>query len=194
VGQDAERQATILNLLLPFLNPMEQQSAANTIATTQSPEIQAAVGSGYNRPAAGATAESTWLAGLGNLSTVLGYPAVPGAATTAPGPAGDQARALQQWQGERNSLAGDPNAAFLQSLGQLANQIGGARTRAQQQAAKGAYDQWMGNTSDFMQGVGSQLLNPLLTSPRYGSAATFGTYTNPYSVKGGLVSNPWYTG
>jgi len=192
VGQDAERQATILNLLLPFLNPMEQQSAANTIATTQSPEIQAAVGSGYNRPNAGATSTDQWLAGLGGLSTMMGYPV---AESYDSGGVLRPAESTEgQWQAERASLAGDPNAAFLQSLGQLANQIGGAKTRAQQQAAKGAYDQWMGNTSDFMQGVGSQLLNPLLTSPRYGSAATFGTYTNPYSVKGGLVSNPWYTG
>jgi hypothetical protein len=184
---------TILNLLLPFMNPAEQFTAANTIGATQSPEIQQAVGSSYNRPTAGATSEARWLQGLGGLSQFLDMPDMPPWAAGQGGEAGKQVQGLQGMQSDLAALSGDPNAAALRSLSRVASQAGSASTRLQQREAKSAYENWMGNQSDFMQGIGSQLLNPLLDAPRYGSAATWGTYTNPYSIKGGLVANPWYT-
>lgn len=198
-SDDTEREMALLNLILPFLRPTEQAQAAATIAQTQSPEIQKAVGNRYNRPSGAASSEQQWLQGLGGLSTMLATPASSASPTIPPsifdsGAYGEwqKKRATQNWQQELASLTGDPNAAGLQSLAQLAGQIGSASTRQQQRDAKAAFDNWMGNQSDVMQGIGSQLLSPVLQAPKFGSAVTWGTYTQPYSVRGGLVANPWY--
>lgn len=179
VGLPAERQATYLNLLLPFLNPSERYAAGGVLNASASEDVQKALGGGYNFAPAGATAEGNWLGGLSNLKVFLQNPNA--ASVLAPG-----------WAGELASLKGDPNLAWFQSLGDVAASLGPNSTRAQQRDAKTAFDTWMQQAPEDMRAVGSYLLNPYLDRPQYGAAATFGSYRSPYQVKGGLVANPWY--
>lgn len=179
VGLPAERQATYLNLLLPFLNPSERYAAGGVLNASASEDVQKALGGGYNFAPAGATAEGNWLGGLSNLKVFLQNPNA--ASVLAPG-----------WQKELASLQGDANLEWFQSLGDVAASLGPNSTRAQQRDAKTAFDTWMQQAPEDMRAVGSYLLNPYLDRPQYGAAATFGSYRSPYQVKGGLVANPWY--
>lgn len=177
--QPAERQATYLNLLLPFMGDYERAAAATHLRGLDSPDVRGALTGGYNFAPAGATAEGNWLGGLSNLKVFLQNPNA--ASVLAPG-----------WAGELASLKGDPNLEWFQSLGDVAASLGPNSTRAQQRDAKRRFDTWMEEAPEDMRAVGSYLLNPYLDGPQYGAAATFGSYRSPYQVKGGLVANPWY--
>jgi len=194
VGLPAEQQATYLNLLLPFLNPAERYAASGVLNASASEDVQNALGRGYNFAPGTARAEADWLAGLGGLRGALGAPPV----NPIDMMEGTQEQRLgahgqYKWQSELASLEGDPNLAWFQRLGDIAATLGPTSTRAQQRDAKARMDTWMANAPENMRSVGSFLLNPYLDRPRYGAAATFGTYRAPYQVKGGLVANPWYT-
>jgi hypothetical protein len=182
-----ETQATYLNLLLPFLNPHEQGLGARQLRAIDSPDIDKAIGGGYQLPQAGAQGEATWLRGLSGLSTALDDPTgwVQPRQGMAPGFA-------QQWGEEFASLAGDPNLEWFQSLADVAGSLSPDMTRRQQRDARRAIDDWLAQAPDELQGIGSYLLHPYLDRPGYGSAAAFGSYQQPYQVKGGLVANPWY--
>lgn len=182
-----ESEAAYLNLLLPFMNPFEQAGAARRIAGIDSPDIRGRIKENYALPSGGPASEQSWFGRLAGLENALANPRgwirrEPG---MAPGFEG-------QWAEELASLEGDPNLSWLHSLGQVAAQVGTARTRQQQRDARAAIEQWLTSAPETMSGIGESLLNPYLNAPRYGAAATFGTYANPYRIRGGLVANPWY--
>lgn len=179
-----------LNLLLPFMNPFEQASAAQRIANIGSPDIvRALAGAAYNRPAGAARGESDWLAGLGGFAAALrGQPVGIGAT-----PAQPVDHDWNTWQQELATLQGDPNLAWFRSLADMAQQVGGATTRGQQRDARAAADMWLTGAPEALGSFGEYLLTPYLDKPQYGSAVTWGTYRSPFQVRGGLVANPWYT-
>jgi len=209
-GDDAQSQIELLNLLAPFLGSTEQNAAARYIYNQRAadPDLHNMVSGGYNRTGTGA-AQSTdaWLQGLGGLAGALREPTATEYVQQLQGRGGMSSAELQraylnrqrqpmaQWAESERSLEGGVDTEWFKGLAGLASQLSPNSTRAQQRDARTAFDEYLGQApSDAMQQMGSYLFDPYLTRPNYGQAALFGNYSQPYSVKGGLVSNPWYTG
>ncbi len=157
----------LMNWLIPYMAPKNQAGAANYLygQRAAAPELYNQFG-GYGSVTGNATPTDQWLKNISgfNQSSLPSYYDV-----SSP---------------EYNWLMGGQN---------LSKQLNPNMSRQNQMGYSQGLNDWMNQApSKEMQGVGTYLMNPTLTRPEYGSAAALGNYQQPFKLRGGLVSNPWY--
>jgi hypothetical protein len=120
--------------------------------------------SDYNRSGGGYGNQLNWLSNIGKMPGIPDY------------------------------LRGSPEGNWFE---QLSGAAGGVRPGMTREAQKRWADQY-GNImaqapNEQMAALGGNLFNPSFREAMPGYAAAMGSYARAPRVKGGLVSNPWYT-
>jgi hypothetical protein len=159
-----QNAAEILNALLPYMAPYEQQRGAQALAEL-SVEGTLPGAEAYWAVQGSPVSTERWQAQASALRSFR----------------------LPEWFDQ------SPEAAWMRSLTEAVGQAGPRTTRASQvQYASRIQDVLRRAPNEYMAAIGQALAWPTLTAPSYGQAAPMGTYLHGFRVKGGLVSNPWF--
>lgn len=160
------------NQLIPYLTGNAQSQVGNYLYANRGgdPWLNEHIGEGYARPSGGPTTTDAWMQSLNGVRSKKMDPAIMG---------GDYNGGEMDWW---NTLM-----KSLESFGQ-------GSTKGEQRSLYNTYQEQLAQAPNSnWASLASKIYEPYVEQPKFGSAVQWGTSARPFSVKGGLVSNPWYS-